>query len=307
MQLDLSDVTVCAVDSVNVALTARALHLSMVQCKFADAILFTHATVHGGFRTEKIPRVRSTAQYSSFCFKQLPTFIETPFVLIVQWDGYLVNPGAWSPVFRQYDYIGARWPSVKDGWSVGNGGFSLRSRKFLSALTQPRFALDVSLNSDWVVCRSYRPELERDYGVRFAPEHVADLFSHETAAPSGPTFGFHGLQNMWRYVDDGEMVKFISFLNADVCRTEAYARLILAYFDLGSVQPLSALYLKMRRHLDRDQVWQAIKQVSVDQARAAECIRMCETLSPSRLPESLERVRRKARKALSLLVKSWPG
>jgi len=306
MKLDLSDVTICAVDSVNVALAARALHLSMAQCKFADAILFTHAAVDGAFRTEKIPRIRSTAQYSSFCFKRLPTFIDTPFVLMVQWDGYVVDPGAWSPAFRQCDYIGARWP-VNDGLSVGNGGFSLRSRKFLSALMQPRFTLDVRFNSDWLVCRSYRPELEGDYGIRFAPEHVADLFSHERVEPSRPTFGFHSLENMWRYLDDAEMLKFVNLLSADVCRTEACARLILAYFDLGRVEPLSALYSKMTRHVNRDKIWQAIKESSDDKARATECIQMCERLIPSRRSESFQRACRKARKALAMLVKSRSG
>ena len=38
--LDLSDFTICAADSANTTLTARALHLSMEKCKFGDAIFF---------------------------------------------------------------------------------------------------------------------------------------------------------------------------------------------------------------------------------------------------------------------------
>jgi hypothetical protein len=307
MKLDLSDVTICAVASVNVALTARALHLSIAQCKFADAILFTHVPIDGAFRTEKIPRVRSTAQYSSFCFKRLPTFIETPFLLMVQWDGYVVAPSAWSPAFQQYDYVGARWPWVGDGLSVGNGGFCLRSKKFLAALMESRFTLDARFNSDWLVCRSYRPELERDYGIRFAPETVADLFSHEKVVPRGPTFGFHSVENMWRYVDDTEMFKLLDLLSPHVCGTKAYAGLILAYFDLGKIELLSALYSKMKRHVNRDKILQAIKETSDDQARATDCIRMCERLSPYGRSESSRWACSKARKAISLFAKSRPG
>ena len=53
MKLDLSDVTLCAADSVHLALTARALHTSMERCKFAEAVLFSHEPVEGDFRTVK--------------------------------------------------------------------------------------------------------------------------------------------------------------------------------------------------------------------------------------------------------------
>ncbi|MEY2485359.1 MAG: hypothetical protein QOH39_1007 [Verrucomicrobiota bacterium] len=305
MKLDLSDVTICAVDSANVALTVRALRLSMARCKFADAILFTHATVDGAaFRIEKIPKVRSTVEYSYFCYKQLPTFINTPFVLMVQWDGYVVEPSAWSSAFREYDYIGARWPFVTDGMSVGNGGFSLRSRKFLRAVMKPRFTLDARLNSDWLICRSYRPELEKDHGIRFAPENVADLFSHEKVVPTAPTFGFHSLENMWRHVDDTEMFDVIRLLNAHACSTETYSRLMMAYFDLGKFELMSALCSKMRRRISRSKILQSIRESAGDQARATECIRMCERLSPSR---RLGFVRRFFGKVASLFEKSRVG
>ena len=298
MKLDLRDVTLCAVDSVNVALTTRALQRSMAQCDFADAILFTDAAISGAFRTEKISKIESTAEYSAFCFKELPGFVDTPFVLIVQWDGYVINPSAWSPAFRECDYVGSRWPWVTDGLSVGNGGFSLRSQKFLSAMMDPRFPLDLHSNSDWLVCRTYRPELESEYGVRFAPEGVADLFSHEKVVPTGPTFGFHSLENMWRYVDDAEMTEGIDLLSADVCRTEAYARLILAYFELGKLALLSALFRKMKRHLTRDEIWRTIKGNSDDEAWATNCLLLCERLSPFGPSEFLRRAYRKARRAI---------
>jgi hypothetical protein len=296
MKLDLSDVTICAIDSVNMALAARALHVSMAQCRFADAILFSHAPVDGEFRNEIIPKVNSTAEYSSFLWKRVPTFVDTPFALIVQWDGFVTDAGAWRPEFRDYDYIGARWPFLTDGMSVGNGGFSLRSRKFMSALMQPRFVLDESANCDWQCCRTYRPALESDYGVRFAPEDVADLFSHELAPPSQNTFGFHSLENMWRYVEDAEMVELVDRLDPYVCRTYAYAKLILAYFAHRRWEPLAALYAKMKKHVDDDKIEHTIKVVALDEADAIKCMRKCERLLfASARSESLRRAYGKAK------------
>ena len=230
MKLDVNDVTVCAIDSANFALSARALHLTMAQCEFANAVLFSPKPVEGEFRTIVVDNLNSLADYQTFSVNRLPALIETPFVLVVQWDGYVINPGAWSPSFREYDYIGARWPDLGDGMNVGNGGFCLRSRKLLAALNDPRFAADGTTSEDILICRTFRPALEREFGIRFASEGVADQFSYENLGPNQPTFGFHGMGNMWRHVEDAEMIRLVDLLAPYVCRTPHYVQLMIMYF-----------------------------------------------------------------------------
>lgn len=41
--------------------------------------------------------------------KELNKYIETDYVLIVQYDGFILNPKAWMDEFLEYDYIGAPW------------------------------------------------------------------------------------------------------------------------------------------------------------------------------------------------------
>jgi len=72
MKLDLSDVTLCAADSANLALTARALHLSMDRCKFAEAVLFSHERLDGDFRTVVVPKFDRIG-YQAFRIKPPPT------------------------------------------------------------------------------------------------------------------------------------------------------------------------------------------------------------------------------------------
>ena len=283
MKLDLSDVTICAVDSVNVELAARAINISVDQCKFADAILFSHASAEGSFRAVKVDKVNSTIDYANVIYKFLPTVVETPFVLIVQWDGYVVDAGAWQPNFRDYDYIGAKWPWFTDGMAVGNGGFSLRSRKFMAAVMEPRFPLNDA--ADTLICRTYRPSLERDYGVRFAPESVADLFSYETTPPSEyaklwpPTFGFHGLGNMWRHVQDADLVKLTDHLAPYVLSSGHYARLVVSCFLRGKFELSAALYTKMRAYIGPDGAARAIRGVAPKPSSAQRCIAVCERVS----------------------------
>ena len=226
--LDLSDFTICAADSTNPALTARALHLSKDKCKFGDAIFFSHVPVDGEFRTVKIAKL-DMASYQAFRFKP-PPMIQTPFVLFIEWDGYVIEPRAWHPSFRKYDYIGAKWPhDAADGMRVGNSGFCLQSKKLLDALADPRFVPLENQPVDLLICRTYRPTLEREFGIRFAPKSVADLFSYENIMPRQPTFGFHGLGNMWRYMSDAEILSIVDRVDPYVFRTGHFVLLIFAY------------------------------------------------------------------------------
>lgn len=127
--------------------------------------------------------------------RDLARHVTTSHTLCVQWDGFVLDGGAWDPEFLDHDYIGAPWPHFGDGHNVGNGGFSLRSRRLLEACHDLPF--DGMRAEDVMICRRWRPELERR-GHRFAPELVARRFSFERTPPEGNEFGFHGAFNLVR-------------------------------------------------------------------------------------------------------------
>ena len=106
-----------------------------------------------------IAPLASREAYSRFVLKSLLEHVETPHVLLIQWDGYVVNPAAFEPAFLECDYIGAKWFWFNDGMRVGNGGFSLRSRKLLAALQDARIQLGDA--EDTTIARTFRPLLER--------------------------------------------------------------------------------------------------------------------------------------------------
>lgn len=124
----------------------------------------------------------------------------------MEWDSAVLNPLAWDPGWLKYDFIGAPWPEHADpGWpkcteanNVGNFGFSLKSREFcLSMLECYTYAQKSelyrpqSMSSDRFMCRTVRPMLESQKGIKFAPWDVAMRFSCENQIYSGQ-FGFHG-------------------------------------------------------------------------------------------------------------------
>ena len=240
----LPEVVVCAADSVYPRLAARALELCIDRCDFADAILFSDTAVSGRFRHVAIDRLKSLADYSRFCLSDLPRLTDAPFVLVVQWDGYVVDPSAWSSAFLNYDYIGAAIYLAEGGVVVGNGGFSLRSRKLLDALL--KLPLLAGVAEDRAICLTYRPVLERDFGIRFAPLKAAERFSYEVRHPAHRTFGFHGLPNLWRHEDDATIVAICKSLPPAVLLSFNSFGLMLASLQHDRVALAGALYALMR-------------------------------------------------------------
>jgi predicted nucleotidyltransferase len=125
----------------------------------------------------------------------------------VQYDGFVLNPESWTNEFLKYDYIGAPWlvanwsvrdfnfpPETLGTLIVGNGGFCLRSKKFLetSAHLSKEGKIPKKNPEDVAMCVWYRDEFEKA-GISFAPPELASLFSIEgTEHEYKKQFGFHG-------------------------------------------------------------------------------------------------------------------
>jgi hypothetical protein len=213
-RIDLPEVTLVAVSSLAIGATLRALRLSTAQCRFGAVRLLTDAFLGasdaGDVEVIPIAPLGSRDDYSRFMLRELATYVDTPFMLGVQWDGYVLNGAAWRDEFLRVDYVGAPWPQFADGRNVGNGGFSLRSKRLLEACRDPRIQLNAA--EDLVICRNAGALLEREHGIVFAPERLARAFAYERTPPTGREFGFHGVFNMPGLMDAGEFRRLYSAL-----------------------------------------------------------------------------------------------
>ncbi len=269
----LSDVTVCAADSVAPELAARALDLSMARCVFAEAILFTDLPARGNFRHVAIPKLASLDDYSRFCLKEMGRHIETRHALVVQWDGYVADASAWDRRFRAYDYVGA--PIFSDGRVVvGNGGFSLRSRKLMQALA--KLPTLPGVNEDWTISEILRPTLERDFGIRFAPPETAARFSYEQRHPGKATFGFHGQSNLFRHESDAEVLAIYGKLPEKALLSLNGFGLIVNCLRADRRALAEALYRRLRSVHDTAAIMRALSR----EAPAALVRETIDTLEP---------------------------
>jgi hypothetical protein len=205
----LNNVTLVSVTSVNAERAAQALHYSMREINFSRVLLFTDKDINtNGITTIKIDKLDYIG-YSYFITYELHKYIETDHVLIIQDDGFVVNPDKWNNEFLNFDYIGAPFPvpqqndsvSYRDPFGqlirVGNGGFSLRTKKLLSLPTilnlewKPYFGF---YNEDGFFAVHNRHIFEEN-GCVFAPIEIASEFSHEHDVEETKNkipFGFHG-------------------------------------------------------------------------------------------------------------------
>lgn len=137
--------------------------------------------------------------YSAFMVQCLADYIKTDFALTVQWDGFGLHAKHWSDEFFKWDYIGAPWWNGINFKRVGNGGLSLRSRKWLElGRTAPAPAYEVPED-----CHMCRIALDHwtSHGCKVAPVETAIRFALQKRQPDFPnhgfadSWGFHGFRS----------------------------------------------------------------------------------------------------------------
>jgi hypothetical protein len=251
--LELPDVTLACVDTREPGFALWAMRRAMSGIRFGDVVLFTEAARlterPEGIRIVDV-HVDTIEAYSQFMLRGLAGPTHTPHVLVVQWDGFVTRPERWSTDFLQWDYIGARWHDRPRDESVGNGGFSLRSRRLLLALQDP--AVRISHPEDICICTGNRPLLERQHGIRIAPPEVAERFSYERLAPAQPTFGFHGLFNLPGELAPAELVRFLHAMPDALARSLDAHDLCRRLIRDGELAAAAELLAKRRRLGMRD-------------------------------------------------------
>lgn len=194
MKRRLDNVTLLGIDCVDIERLIQVAELSMKNFEFGEVKLLTSLPTSHPCAV-KIEPISSKEEYSKFIIKELDKYIDTDFVFIIQHDGFILNPDAWTDEFLDYDYIGAPWWK-ETKYVVGNGGFSIRSKKLHTIL-----ATDENIKEyhpeDVATSRTYRNFLE-EKGIKFAPVSLAKKFSMERNAKDGVMWtdqlGFHGLQ-----------------------------------------------------------------------------------------------------------------
>lgn len=188
--------------------TKKALKKCCEQVAFYDVVFLTPP--ESSISTNP---TENEINYNVFMINHLHKFIKSDFCLVAQWDGFIIDANMWQDEFFDYDYIGASWQFSGCKNCVGNGGFSLRSKRFLQVSSSikydpfncswfdPQQAYDRPIPpEDWFLCYHSYEEM-KDNAINFAPIDLANKFSVENIGPNTyfnrqdlstyNSFGFH--------------------------------------------------------------------------------------------------------------------
>lgn len=207
-KLQLPNVTLIAMTSVNVMETVKAMKYSMRGIDFGDAVLITHHKPIYLPRNIRFSYTSKLTNIDHFNYKmlyELGDHIHTDYVMIVHYDGFIVHPEMWRDEFLDYDYIGAPWPDPHDDFTyrdingelqrVGNS-VGIRSARLVNFPKEANLPFEADhgyFHEDGFLCVKNKHLVEAA-GMKIAPIDVAKYFSHETMIPeiSGITpFAFH--------------------------------------------------------------------------------------------------------------------
>lgn len=191
---EIPQLTMICVDCVNHGGAIAAIKKSLQQIKPARTVFITDRQFNvEGVDVVVIPKIKSKREYSHFIIKELYKYFDTTHCLVMQADGYVLNGECWNPEILEYDYVGAPW-NFDFERQVGNGGFSIRSKKLQQILAEDHL-ISVTHPEDQSICIVYKFYLEEKYGINFCSVELAEAFSYELREPLTKTFGFHG--NFW--------------------------------------------------------------------------------------------------------------
>jgi hypothetical protein len=217
----LNNVTLLEINCVDAELGVKSLLYSSKSIKFNKIKLFSHYkpdNLTDDIEFIQIPKLTHDG-FSKFSIEELTHYVDTEYILSINDDGFVINPQLWQEEFLNFDYIGAPW-SPNATWCpknrVGNGGFVLKSKKFLEFSSRIKY----DGGHDDVIVTNHYYDYFIDNGCKYAPVEVAMKFSLESKIPEceynlDNVFGFHGKGDGWVFMGEGQQFKEkINLLNS---------------------------------------------------------------------------------------------
>lgn len=207
----LKNITLLSLNCVDPIQSAKALLYSSKDIEFADMILVSNKKPDNLPSNIKFFETQNATHSDSFKFayEELPNLINTEFYLSIHDDGFIINPDLWDDNFLNYDYIGAPWKDYGQRNRVGNGGFVLKSNKFIQLTKNIKH---LGGHDDGELTNTYYDYFTSN-GCTYAPVEVAMRFSLESKISECQyslenCFGFHGRGIPTNDVHDGEYHQF---------------------------------------------------------------------------------------------------
>lgn len=208
--LNLNNVTCVITDfKENKDKVVNLLNFLKTNINFSDIKFIIQDNEHYSIKNDGIEFIShkrmNLPEYNEFCVYELNTYVDTDHCMLIQLDGHPINFDKWQNNFLDFDYIGASWLSTHPWVTssknyVGNGGFCIRSKKFLQEASKIHYKFNEHhINEDVFLC-CFGYEYFKSKGIKFADRELATKFSIEKFYDEHNNlldcFGYHGKEHL---------------------------------------------------------------------------------------------------------------
>ena len=228
----MKNLTIAIVDTAYHALASRAIDKAIEVTGASNVLVLSDRDYYPGSKFVNIDPISDKGTYSRLMLKEVGKHITTDYTMVIQYDGMPTDATKWQDEFLKYDYIGAPWLWFPEDRRVGNGGFSLRSRRVTDLCLDDKLVFELGPNEwqeDVHIAVLYKDWMEEN-GVKFAPIALAKQFSAENPGGKFDTLGFHGTLCLPFYLDDDHLSFYINNLTTRMIGNPANIRIVFGLF-----------------------------------------------------------------------------
>lgn len=228
----MKNLTIAIVDTGYHALAAKSLDLAVEVTGANNVLVLSDRDFYPGSNFVKVDPISDKVTYSRLVLKELGKHITTDYTMVIQYDGMPTDATKWQDEFLKYDYIGAPWQWFPEDRRVGNGGFSLRSRRVTDLCLEDKLVFEPGPNEwqeDVHIGVLYKDWFVQN-GAQFAPIALAKQFSAENPGGKFDTYGFHGTLCLPFYLSDEHLSFYIEQLTPRMLTNDAHIRVAFGLF-----------------------------------------------------------------------------
>jgi len=192
----------CNKSNIRIATMSRVLPKILEEVEFGDIISINPFNKNSNLIDKQIEQkiwnrnnneIHGINWYCEFVVSKLPYMVKTDYYLIMQWDGFIIDPHNWSDNFYKFDYLGG-------GHTLLNGGFSLRKTKTMRNIVEngnPQILANNAISSEDHLYSSYFKLPERydtpnhplPFNIEWPDETILNKFC--SFMNINETFGWH--------------------------------------------------------------------------------------------------------------------
>lgn len=179
-------------------LATMALQHWTRRINFKEVLVFSDKNLLPGSKWVPVkPLTDINRDYGDIMVRGMWPFINSEYMILINWDTLLRDQNLWSAEFFDYDYIGSMWPwQAPHNDNPDHCGISWRSSKLLQAMRYPAVE-SVTDAVPYHISHQLEQLMRNRFQIRMAEQEMNRRFVHElSGSDASNAFAVRGLWNI---------------------------------------------------------------------------------------------------------------